>query len=106
MLKAKAIIRFTLQGRNYEATRQLRPAFNLGDDLLFSGNILSENTQYLYNIEYTVDIEFFTIEDEAYVAVSPLLSEGMTVAMQEGSRLIGIAKLYNLEYVTNREVLV
>jgi len=46
-----------------------------------------------------VEIEFFTIEGEAYDAVKHLLQIGSTIAMQTGSRLLGKAKLLELDYV-------
>ena len=101
MLKTKAEIRFTLEGRNYTGELKLRPVFNFGEELLFSGVIKSDNKMYFYNKPYTVDIDFFTIEDEAYAAVQPLLQNGMNLAIQEGSnKIIGIAKLLDFEYAT------
>ena len=100
MLKTKAEIRFTLEGKNYSGELKLRPVFNFGKELLFSGAIESDDKMYFYNKPYTVDIIFFTVEDEAYAAVQPLLQNGMNLAIQEGSnKIIGIAKLINFEYV-------
>ena len=73
--------------------------FNFGEDLLFSGNIKSIHKEYLNNEKHLVDIEFFTIEGEAYEAVRHLLHTGNTIAMQTGSRLLGKAKLLDLDYV-------
>ena len=98
MLKAKAEIVFTLEGRNYSGKNVLRPAFNFGEDLLFSGQIKGDTDKYLYNQEYDVDIDFFTIEGEAYEAVQPLLKVDMDLAIQEGSRIIGLAKLVDFAY--------
>jgi hypothetical protein len=99
MLNAKAEITFTLEGRNYSGSKYpLRPAFRFGDGLLFSGNIKSNCNEYLYNEKYNVDIEFFTIEDDSYSAIKPYLSEGVDLVMQEGSRIIGLAKLNSFTY--------
>ena len=99
MLKAKAEIQFTLQGRNYRSGKHFRPVFNFGDELLFSGTVVSDDNEYIYNKEYTVDIEFFTIEDEAYNALQSHLRPGMGLTIQEGSRITGIATLLDFSYV-------
>ena len=99
MLKARAEIQFTLQGRVYCGGKHFRPVFNFGDGLLFSGTVVSENDEYVHNRAYTVDIEFFTVEDEAYNALLPVLSSGMGLTIQEGSRITGIATLLDFTYV-------
>ena len=99
MLKAKAEIIFTLSEKNYIAREDFRVPFNFGEELLFSGNIKSNIEEYLYNEKYLVEIEFFTIEGEAYEAVKHLLQAGNTIAMQTGSRLLGKAKLLEFDYV-------
>ena len=99
MLKAKAEIIFTLSDKNYTAREDFRVPFNFGEDLLFSGNIKSNHEEYVFNKKYFVEVEFFTIEGEAYEAVKHLLKVGSTIAMQTGSRLLGKAKLLELNYV-------
>ena len=99
MLKAKAEIIFTLSDKSYIGREDFRVPFNFGEDLLFSGNIKSEHKEYAFNQKYLVEIEFFTIEGEAYEAVKHLLQVGNTIAMQTGSRLLGKAKLLELDYV-------
>ena len=99
MLKAKAEIQFTLQGRNYLGGKHFRPVFNFGDGLLFSGTVVSENNEYVHNRTYSVDIEFFTVEDEAYNALQSVLRPGMGLTIQEGSRITGIATLLDFSYV-------
>jgi len=99
MLNAKAEITFTLEGRNYSGAKYpLRPSFRFGEGLLFSGNIKSDDKEYLYNRKYLVDIEFFTIEEEGYSAIKPYLSEGVDLVIQEGSQIIGLAKLNSFTY--------
>jgi len=98
MLKAKAEIQFTLENRNFNS-RYFRPIFNFGNGLMFTGFLKSDNNKYLYNQTYMVDIDFFTIKDEAYIAVKPLLKNGMDMAIQEGaSKIVGIAKVWGFEY--------
>ena len=98
MLKAKAEIQFTINGRKFDR-RYFRPTFNFGNNLLFSGNLISDNEVYLQNHPYIVGIEFFTIEDEAYTVISPILKEGMDFAIQEGAhKIVGIAKLLEYDY--------
>jgi len=99
MLNAKAEITFTLEGRSYSGAKYpLRPAFRFGEGLLFSGNIKSDEPMYMCNEKYHVDIEFFTIEEEGYAAIKPFLSEGVDLVMQEGSQIIGLAKLNSFTY--------
>ena len=98
MLKAKAEIQFTIDGRKFDK-RYFRPTFNFGNNLLFSGNLVSDNDVYLHNHPYIVGIEFFTIEDEAFTMVAPVLRAGMDFAVQEGARrIVGIARLIEYEY--------
>lgn len=82
-----------------DASKTLRPAFNFGEDLLFSGTIKNDSSlqKYLYEKEYVIKVEFPTIEDEAYEAIKPLIKIGMDLNMQTGSKTIGKAKL--LDYV-------
>lgn len=77
----------------------LRPAFNFGEGLLFSGTIKNDSTneKYLYQSSYVVEVEFPTIEDEAYEAIQPLIKIGMNLNIQNASRIIGEAKL--LDYI-------
>ena len=98
MLKAKAEIQFTLPERKYHSSKHFRPVFRFGDGLLFSGTVLSEETEFLPNEKYLVDIDFFTIEDEAYNALQPLLKSGLGLTIQEGARITGIAKLVDFTY--------
>ena len=98
MLKAKAEIQFTLENRNFNR-QYFRPVFNFGNGLLFTGHLKSDHDKYLYNQIYTVDIDFFTIEDEAYNAVRPLLRNDMDMAIQEGAnKIVGIAKVWDFLY--------
>jgi len=99
MLKARAEIQFTLQGRTYRGGKHFRPVFKFGDGLLFSGTVVSDNSEYVHNKAYTVDIEFFTVEDEAYYALQSVLQPGMGLTIQEGSRITGIATLLDYSYV-------
>ena len=103
MLKAKAEIQFTINERKFDK-KYFRPIFNFGNKLLFSGNLISDDDIYLYNQKYLVDIDFFTIEDEAFSVVNPILKPGMNLAMQEGAhRIVGIAKLLEYNYEPNIE---
>ena len=98
MLKAKAEIQFTLENRNFNS-RYFRPIFNFGNGLLFTGFLKSDHNNYLYNEKYMVNIDFFTIKDEAYGAVQPLLKDGMDMAIQEGAnKIVGIAKVWDFAY--------
>ena len=97
MLTANADIRFTLEDKSYSA-KPLRVAFNFGPGLLFTGEIISEYAEYSYNETYGVSVDFFTIEDDAYAALRPVLMPEMGVTMQAGSRILGTAKLNDFVY--------
>ncbi|GLC30962.1 hypothetical protein [Clostridium omnivorum] len=83
-----------------EARNTLRPAFDFGEDLLFSGTIKNDSSlqKYLYEKEYVVKVEFPTIEDEAYEAIKPLIKIDMDLNIQTGSKIIGKAKLLDYAY--------
>ena len=97
MLTANADIRFTLENKSY-SVKPLRVAFNFGSGLLFTGEIISEHPVYSYNEKYGVNINFFTVKDDAYLALQPVLAPSMGVTMQAGSRILGIAELSNFVY--------
>jgi len=99
MLKAKGEIMFTLDGKNYTAD-QLRPAFMFAEGLLFTGGIKSDNEMYYQGQTYNVDIEFYTIEDEAYSTLKPLLKDIMDLAVCSGKRILGKAKLWDFNYIS------
>ena len=98
MLKAKGEIQFTVEGKNYEASNQFRIAFKLGEGLLFSGSIISNVKEYVQGQTYSVDIEFFTVEDEAYSAIKPSLGNELDSVMCAGRKILGVAKLWGFEY--------
>ena len=99
MLKAKGEIMFTLDGKNYTAD-QLRPAFMFAEGLLFTGGIKSDVDMYYQGQVYDVNIEFFTVEDEAYSTLKPILKENMDLAICSGRRILGKAKLRDFKYVS------
>lgn len=80
----------------------LRPAFSFGDDLLFSGIIENDSNTKTYLVErkYVVKVEFPTIEDEAYEAIEPLLESEKIIDIQNRSRKIGEAKLFEYQYLS------
>ena len=98
MLKAKGEITFTLDGKNYSAD-QLRLAFMFAEGLLFTGGINSSADMYYQGQTYSVNIEFFTVEDVAYSALKPILKENMDLAICSGKRILGKAKLRDFEYI-------
>ena len=98
MLKAKAEIQFTLPNRTYRGHKHFRPVFGFGEGLLFSGLIPKEGVEYLPNKKYLVDVLFFTIQEEAYSAIKPILKSGMGLTIQEGARVTGNATLVDFAY--------
>ena len=97
MLTANADIKFTLEGKNY-SVKPLRVVFNFGPGLLFTGEIVSDHAEYTYNEKYSVGVDFFTVEDEAYTVLQPILKPGLGITMQAGSRILGTAELCNFAY--------
>lgn len=102
MLKAKALIEFGIEGKTYEGDltgEKLRPAFNFGNNLLFSGAIVSKTHEYMPKQQYEVDILFFTIYDsEGYNLAKPLMFSGKNMAIQTGKWIIGIAKIIDYTF--------
>ena len=99
MLKAKVEIKFTLDGKNYSSD-QLRPAFMFSKDLLFTGGIKSDVDMYYHGQTYDVNVEFYTVEDEAYATLKPILRKEMDLTICSGRRILGIAKLHDFEYIS------
>lgn len=91
MIKLKTHIRFTAEGRNF-SRKHFRPVLNLGDGVLLSGNLISRDEVYLYNQEYDVDIDLFTVTEEIYSSTLSLLEKGKNIGIQEGSKkIVGMA---------------
>ena len=99
MLRAKAEIQFTLEGKNYMPDNHFRVAFNFGEGLIFSGTIRSNHLEYIQGEKYLTDVEFFTVEDEAFSVLKPILKDYMDLAICSGSRILGKAKLHDFEYI-------
>ena len=102
MLRAKAEIQFTLEGKNYVPDNQFRIAFKFGEGLIFSGTIKSNHAEYLQGERYMTDVEFFTVEDDAYVALKPVLHKGKTLSLCAGKRILGVAVLHDYTYGSNQ----
>jgi len=84
----------------YDATRILRPAFNLGDQL-FSGNITSNENMYDWNHLYTVQVDFFTIDTpEVLSVVKDQLVTGRCYPIHIGKKIIGQAEMLTFTYET------
>ena len=97
MLTANAVIKFTLENKSYNV-KPFRVAFNFGEGLLFTGEIISDHDIYSYNKPYKVNVDFFTIEEDSYSALKRVLLPKMGVVMQAGSRILGTAELSNFKY--------
>jgi hypothetical protein len=100
MLKGKAEIEFTLKNKDYAGHKHFRLGFHFDDGLIFSANIKSDVELYVSNEKYTVDLEFFTIETEAYEALKPILSPNMDLTICSGRKILGTAKLKEYSYST------
>ena len=98
MLRAKGEIMFTLAGNNYTASDHFRVAFSFGDGLLFSGAIKSNHSEYTQGQAYHVSIEFFTIENEAFELLRPVIKDELDTVMCAGSRILGTARLTDFTF--------
>jgi len=103
MLKAKGEIIFTLEGKNYTAD-QLRPAFMFTEGLLFTGGIKSDVDMYYQGQTYNVDVDFYTVEDEAYSMLKPLIKDVMELAICSGKRILGKAILKDFIYESSPHI--
>ena len=99
MLKAKTALKFTLEGKNRAGGDRLCAAFNFGNNLLFTGMVGYDDDVFHFNNEYSVDVDFFTVDAEAYTLLQPVLAKGMDLAIHEGKRIIGIAKLLDFSFI-------
>ena len=99
MLKTKTAIQFTLEGKNRAGGDRLCTAFNFGNNLLFTGRVGNDGDVFVFNNEYLVNVDFFTVDAEAFTLLQPILAEGMDLAIHEGKRIIGIAKLLEFSFI-------
>lgn len=99
MLIVEARIIFDKQNLSYDLSTNniLRPAFNFGRDLLFSGNILvDQNIRVLKrNKWYEAIIELPTIQEEAYYHIQDLVDIGNTFYMHRASKVLGEGIILN-----------
>jgi len=78
----------------------LRPPFRFCDGYSFSGFIESKrHIQFIYGEHYNVNVNFPTIESEAYEVIKDILSFNMILIIHIGSEEIGKGKLLKYEYV-------
>jgi len=100
MLKIKAEIIFTIEGKNYKNEKHpLSPAFRFANGLSFSGDIISEHAEYICNKKYIVDVVFFTIDGEAYEAIKPLLKKEMNLTISTARRILGFSKVLDFNFI-------
>jgi len=99
MLTAKARVKFTVAGKDYDAHDRFDVAFRFAENLLFSGRIKGSVPEYKSGEEYAVDVAFFTIDnEESYNMVKPTLSDGTRFVMCAGSRIMGDAVMDSFTY--------
>ena len=102
MLKGKVRITPTLHGKNYTAHNQLRMCFlfkGAEKEYWLTGNVKSQHPEYLQGQTYDVDVDFFTVTDEGYAQLKPILSKDMRLAICEGRKIVGDARLLDFKYV-------
>jgi|LGOV01.1.fsa_nt_gb hypothetical protein len=102
MLIVRANIKFYKNEIKYNLSteRALRPAFDFGNGMLFSGELKpdQELKEIVPGIEYELDISFFTIDNEAYEAVSRFIKKGSNLKIHTGSKIIGEGCIKNFTY--------
>jgi hypothetical protein len=98
MIRGKVKIKPTTEGKSYTQKEHLRLAFNFGDDLIFTGAIKGNHAKYECGMDYDVDVDFFTVDDEAYAMLKPKLKKGMKLVICEGKRIRGVAHLLDYTY--------
>ncbi|MGV7115128.1 hypothetical protein [Paenibacillus kyungheensis] len=105
MLIVEAQIMFDKQNLSHDLSTNniLRPAFNFGRDLLFSGNILvDQNIKILErNKWYEVIIELPTIQEEVYYHIQDLINIGNTFYMHRASKVLGEGIIINFLFDTD-----
>lgn len=69
----------------------IRPAINFGNNLLFSGTILTKdnNDIIVRGKFYNVMIEMPTVEEDGYTQIQELVQVGNEFTIQNASRIIG-----------------
>jgi hypothetical protein len=102
MLKGKVRMTPMLYGKNYKNHPHLRLCFLFGDDVKgfrLTGGVRSSCAEFLQGETYDVDVEFFTVIDDAYSKLKPILKKGMRLAICEGRKIVGDAQLLDFKYV-------
>lgn len=105
MLIVEAQIMFYKQNLSHDLSNNniLRPAFNFGKDLLFSGNILvDQNIRILERDKwYEIIIELPTVQEEAYYHIQDLIDIGNTFYMHRASKILGEGIILNFLFDTD-----
>jgi hypothetical protein len=84
-----------------DTTNIIRPAINFGNDLLFSGTIITseETITIIRGLNYEVVIEMPTIEVTEYDYIKDLLNVGNDFTLQAASRVIGKGIIRNSIFI-------
>ncbi|MDI4647982.1 hypothetical protein [Cohnella hashimotonis] len=102
MLLLKAKVMFGGLENNLSTKIALMPGVNFGNGLTFSGIIkpIGDVGDFLFlNEWYEVDIEMFTINEEAFPAICHLVKEGNPIDFQVGSRKVGKGEIMEHLYI-------
>lgn len=78
----------------------LRPAINFGNDILFSGTLITDKKDaFLYRgRKYQLSIEMPTVENEAFEEIKALVVKDSLFIIQLASRVIGQGKIIDYLY--------
>jgi hypothetical protein len=102
MLLLEAEISFSLEAiPNDICTKQIiRPAFNFGNNLLFSGNIIPDKKLDILvrGHIYRVIVELPTIELEAYENIKNLVCIGNSFTIQNPIKIVGHGKILDFTF--------
>ncbi|MCQ4087537.1 hypothetical protein [Saccharibacillus sp. JS10] len=85
--------------KDLETRHILRASFNLGNDQLFSGDILAAETEKVIyrGKSYNAFIKLFT-EEEAYTNISYLIQIGNSFFIQTPSKVVGRGTIIDYVY--------
>ncbi|MFD2334599.1 hypothetical protein ACFSR7_35600 [Cohnella sp. GCM10020058] len=102
MLLLKAKVMFEGHKNNLSTKIALRPGVNFGNGLIFSGDIKpigGVGDFLVLNEWYEVDIEMFTVEEEAFQAIGHLVKNGNPIVFQVGNRKVGRGEIIEYLYI-------
>jgi hypothetical protein len=98
MLQAKGLLTYTAEDIRYKNHPRLTVVVRIAEGLNFSARVLCDTPTLVSNEKYSVDLKFFTIDDNvALVLVSAYLEPGRFIVI-EGKRIRGYVDIQEWKY--------